>query len=65
VNGALVGAVNDEVRRGGPAERPAYPSFSDGHDAVLVAEAVAASPRQGAWAEVARWLAQAAPSQRG
>jgi predicted dehydrogenase len=51
---ALFGAVYEDVRRGGPAERPAYPSFADGHDAVLVAEAVAASAREEAWTAVAR-----------
>jgi predicted dehydrogenase len=51
---ALFAAVYADVVAGGPASAPLYPTFADGHDAVLVCEAVAASARSGTWAAVAR-----------
>jgi predicted dehydrogenase len=51
---ALFAAFYADVVAGRPAERPAYPTFSDGHDAVLVCEAVAASAARGCWAPVRR-----------
>jgi predicted dehydrogenase len=57
--GALFRAVYADVVAGHPAERPAYATFADGHDEVLVGDAIARSARQMAWAEVARETAPA------
>ena len=43
-----------DVGAGRPAERPAYPTFADGHDEMLVGDAVAASARDGRWTRVER-----------
>lgn len=51
---ALFAAVYADVAAGGPAAEPAYPTFADGHDAVLVGEAIARSARDQAWAAVER-----------
>jgi predicted dehydrogenase len=51
---ALYRAVYSDVVGGGPAERPTYPTFADGHDEMLVGDAVADSARAGRWVEVAR-----------
>jgi predicted dehydrogenase len=51
---ALFGQVYADIARGGPAATPAYPTFADGHDIVLVTEAIARSARQGSWVEVER-----------
>jgi predicted dehydrogenase len=51
---ALYRAVYADVAAGGPAEHPVYPTFADGHDEMLVNDAVAASSREGRWVEVAR-----------
>jgi predicted dehydrogenase len=37
----------------GPAE-PDYPTFADGHESMLVCEAVARSAKHGTWASVGR-----------
>ena len=47
-------AVYAEVAAGGPSARPAYPTFADGHDEMLVNDAVAESARIGRWVDVAR-----------
>ena len=47
-------AVYKDVAAGRPSARPGYPTFAEGHDQMLVAEAVAASARSGRWVEVAR-----------
>jgi predicted dehydrogenase len=47
-------AVYADVAAGGPAARPAYPTFADGHDEMLVNEAVATSAREGRWVAVDR-----------
>jgi predicted dehydrogenase len=39
---------------GEPSSRPGYPTFADGHDEMLVGDAIAESARTGRWAEVAR-----------
>ena len=36
-----------------PAE-PDFPTFADGHEEILLCEAIAESARKGAWARVAR-----------
>ncbi|HVS06346.1 MAG TPA: Gfo/Idh/MocA family oxidoreductase [Candidatus Dormibacteraeota bacterium] len=50
---ALYRAVYRAVAGDGAAE-PDYPTFVDGHDSMLVCEAVARSARQGSWASVDR-----------
>ena len=50
----LFADVYRDVAAGGPAARPTYPTFADGHDAVLVCEAVATSARSGTWTKVDR-----------
>jgi predicted dehydrogenase len=52
---ALHRSVYRAVAGDGPAE-PDYPTFADGHESMLVCEAVARSARQGAWASVAPTL---------
>ncbi len=52
--GALFAAIYDDVLAGRPAARPVYPTFEDGHDEMLVGDAVAESARTGAWAHVTR-----------
>ena len=52
--GALFRAIYADVRAGRPAERPPYATFADGHDEVLVGDAIAESAREGRWVEVAR-----------
>jgi predicted dehydrogenase len=51
---ALFTAVYTDVAAGGASAAPQYPTFADGHDAVAVCEAVAASADGGVWAEVVR-----------
>ncbi len=48
---ALYRAVYRAVAGDGPAESD-YPTFADGHNSMLVCEAVARSARQGTWARV-------------
>jgi predicted dehydrogenase len=52
--GALFRAIYADVAAGGPAEQPPYATFADGHDEMLVGDAVAASARSGQWTEVPR-----------
>ena len=47
-------AVYSDVVTGGPAARPAYPTFADGHDEMLVNDAIATSARLGRWVDVVR-----------
>ncbi len=51
---ALYRAVYSAVAAGGPPEHPAYPTFADGHDEMLVGEAIARSAREGRWVAVDR-----------
>jgi predicted dehydrogenase len=51
---ALFRAIYADVGNGRPSERPGYPTFADGHDEMLVNDAVAASARDGRWTDVAR-----------
>ncbi len=51
---ALFRAIYAEVAAGGPSERPVYPTFADGHDEMLVVDAVAESARVGQWVDVVR-----------
>ena len=52
--GALFRAVYADVAAGRPADRPRYATFADGHDEMLVGDAVAESARNGRWVDVAR-----------
>jgi predicted dehydrogenase len=47
-------AVYADVVAGEPSSRPGYPTFADGHDEMLVGDAIAESARTGRWAEVVR-----------
>lgn len=51
---SLYRAVYADIAAGGPSERPIYPTFADGHDVMLVADAIARSAREGRWAAVTR-----------
>jgi predicted dehydrogenase len=51
---ALFSAVYADVGAGQPAEQPTYPTFADGHDEMLVGDAVARSASDGRWTRVAR-----------
>jgi predicted dehydrogenase len=51
---ALFEAVYADVGGGKPSDRPRYPTFAEGHDEMLVGDAVAASARAGRWERVAR-----------
>ncbi len=50
----LYRAVYTDITAGGPADRPVYPTFRDGHDEMLVGDAVAESSRTGRWVGVGR-----------
>jgi predicted dehydrogenase len=52
--GALFRAVYADVIAGHPAERPPYATFADGHDEMLVGDAIAESARLGRWVDVDR-----------
>ena len=51
---AAFAAVYADGAAGGPSGSPAYATFDDGHDEMLVNDAIAASARSGTWTEVAR-----------
>lgn len=51
---ALFSQVYSDVLAGGPSETPAYPTFADGHDAVLVTDAIAESHDTQSWTGVKR-----------
>lgn len=51
---ALFGEVYADVADGGPSDHPTYPTFADGHDVLLVTEAVGASSREQRWISVTR-----------
>ena len=50
----LYRAVYRAVAAGGPPEEPDYPTFADGHEQALVADAIAHSHQEGRWVEVQR-----------
>jgi predicted dehydrogenase len=56
---ALFRAIYADVAAGGPAAHPIYPTFADGHDEMLVGDAIAESARSGRWTAVAREPAHA------
>ncbi len=51
---ALFGEVYRDIADGGPSATPTYPTFADGHDALLVTEAVARSSAEQRWVKVER-----------
>lgn len=51
---ALFEQVYRDIDRAGPAESPSYPTFEDGNDVVLVAEAIAKSHEERRWVSVDR-----------
>jgi predicted dehydrogenase len=51
---ALFAAVYADVASGEPAPAPNYPTFADGHDSLLVSEAVARSAAEQRWIPVDR-----------
>jgi predicted dehydrogenase len=60
--GALFRAVYADVAAGRPARRPPYATFADGHDEMLVGDAIAESARLGHWVQVQREPVQAPPA---
>jgi predicted dehydrogenase len=52
--GALFMAIYEDIIAGRPAATPRYPTFADGHDEMLVGDAIAESARSGAWVDVVR-----------
>jgi predicted dehydrogenase len=51
---ALFRAVYADIAAGRPAQRHSYATFADGHDEMLVNDAVAESARLGRWVEINR-----------
>lgn len=51
---ALFSQVYADVARGKPSDQPAYPTFAEGHDVVLVTDAIAKSHRDQRWTAVQR-----------
>jgi predicted dehydrogenase len=51
---ALFSRVYADVANGAPADRPDYPTFADGHDAVLVTDAIAESHKTRRWTAIQR-----------
>jgi predicted dehydrogenase len=52
--GALFRAIYADVAAGRMADRPPYATFADGHEEMLVGDAIAESARTGRWVEVPR-----------
>jgi predicted dehydrogenase len=57
---ALFRAVYADVAAGAPSDHPPYATFADGHEEMLVGDAIAASARSGRWTTVDRTPARAA-----
>ena len=51
---ALFAEVYADVAADGPSAEPRYPTFADGHDALLVTEAVARSSQEQRWIRIER-----------
>ncbi len=54
-------AVYADVVAGATSSQPGYPTFADGHDEMLVGEAIARSAREGRWVDVDRSELRAHP----
>ncbi len=52
--GAVFTAIYDDVLAGVSSTAPAYATFADGHEEMLVGDAVLESSRSGRWVEIAR-----------
>ena len=52
--GALFRAIYEDVMAGRPAAAPAYATFEDGHEEMLIGDAVLESARAGTWVDVRR-----------
>jgi predicted dehydrogenase len=52
--GALFRSIYADVVAGRPSDRPPYATFADGHDELLIGDAIADSARLGRWVDVAR-----------
>ena len=63
--GALFRAIYADVMAGAPAGRPPYATFADGHDEMLVNDAIAASAAGSRWIDVERPDAPVLPRRRG
>jgi predicted dehydrogenase len=57
--GALFRAIYADVLAGGPRADPSYATFAQGHDEMLVNDAIAASAAEGRWVDVDRSAARA------
>jgi predicted dehydrogenase len=55
-------AVYADVAAGAASSSPGYPTFADGHDEMLVGDAIAASAREDRWVEVDRSGALTTPT---
>lgn len=51
--GAVFSAIQADVAAGAPRARPQYATFADGHEEMLVGDAVMESSRTGRWVQVA------------
>jgi predicted dehydrogenase len=51
---ALFSQVYADIERGGPSDRPNYPTFADGHDILCVTDAIARSAKSQSWVSVER-----------
>ena len=52
--GALFRAIYTDVVSGRPSARPPYATFAEGHDELLIGDAIAESARHGRWVDVDR-----------
>jgi predicted dehydrogenase len=52
--GAAFSAVYDDIAAGRPSAAPRYATFADGHEEMLIGDAVLESARTGAWVDVPR-----------
>jgi predicted dehydrogenase len=58
--GALFRAIYSDVVGGTPSARPPYATFAEGHDELLIGDAIAESARHGRWVDVDRTTPPAA-----
>jgi len=58
--GALFRAIYADVVNGTPSAQPPYATFAEGHDELLIGDAIAESARHGSWVDVDRTTPPAA-----
>ena len=58
--GALFRAIYTDIVSGAPSARPPYATFAEGHDELLIGDAIAESARHGRWVDVDRTTPPAA-----